>query len=432
MYNLLFLNNYFSFLKVITNKYLIVLLVVYFPLHVFSQIQDSLNLSLDECKAILIKENLSVIASHYDVDIAEAQVIQSRAWNNPVFNWNQDMYSVEKNQYFNFANQFLVQIDIVFSIAGKYTNTVRLAKVKQEGSKLMVKDILRSLMMELNESYNLLNSLQNKALIYNDVSDRYDEVISAGERQLQVGGISANELIRLRSERIALQTEAVQNSKDLYEAMANLRVLLNLRPTVYIQTLKYIPTSSDPVLSDLFLLGEEHRADYLLSRLNIKYQETNLKLQKSLAVPDINFGYQPKDRGSNYVRPYSGIEIGFEVPLFNRNIGNIKASQFEIKKAEVESVQKQNSLQNEITQSYLTMLEAKKCLKNYTNILLDQIELLNKDSEINYLKRNINMLEYIDLKRIYIQNRMQFLELDFQYLRAVNHLNFSVGLDVIK
>jgi len=303
MYNLLFLNNYFSFLKVITNKYLFVLLVVYFPLHVFSQIQDSLNLSLDECKAILIKENLSVIASHYDVDIAEAQVIQSRAWNNPVFNWNQDMYSVEKNQYFNFGNQFLVQIDIVFSIAGKYTNTVRLAKVKQEGSKLMVKDILRSLMMELNESYNLLNSLQNKALIYKDVSDRYDEVISAGERQLQVGGISANELIRLRSERIALQTEAVQNSKDLYEAMANLRVLLNLRPTVYIQTLKYIPTSSDPVLSDLFLLGEEHRADYLLSRLNIKYQETNLKLQKSLAVPDINFGYQPKDRGSNYVRP---------------------------------------------------------------------------------------------------------------------------------
>jgi cobalt-zinc-cadmium efflux system outer membrane protein len=432
MYNLLFLNNNFLYFKVITNKFLLVLLVVYFPLHVFSQIQDSVPLSLDECKAILIKENLSVIASHYDVDIAEAQVIQSRAWNNPVFNWNQDMYSVEKNQYFNFGNQFLVQIDIVFSIAGKYTNTVRLAKVKQEGSKLMVKDILRSLMMELNESYNLLNSLQNKALIFKDVSDRYDEVIFAGEKQLQVGGISANELIRLRSERIALQTEAVQNSKDLYEAMANLRVLLNLRPTVYIQTLKYIPTSSDPVLSDLFLLGEEHRADYLLSRLNIKYQETNLKLQKSLAVPDINFGYQPKDRGSNYVRPYSGIEIGFEVPLFNRNIGNIKASQIEIKKAEVESVQKQNSLQNEITQSFLTMLEAKKCLKNYTNILLDQIELLNKDSEINYLKRNINMLEYIDLKRIYIQNRMQFLELDFQYLRAVNHLNFSVGLDVIK
>ena len=432
MYKPIIVNNYFLFFGKMANIFLPLLLVIYFPVSVFSQTQDSVSLSLDQCKALLIKENLSVIASHYDVDIAEAQVIQSRAWNNPVFNWNQDMYSVEKNQYFNFANQFLVQIDIVFSIAGKYTNTVRLAKVKQEGSKLMVKDILRSLMMELNESYNLLNSLQNKALIYKDVSDRYDEVISAGEKQLQVGGISANELIRLRSERIALQTEAVQNAKDLYEAMASLRVLLNLRPTVYIQTLKYIPTSSDPVLSDLFLLGEEHRADYLLSRLNIKYQETNLKLQKSLAVPDINFGYQPKDRGSNYVRPYSGIEIGFEVPLFNRNIGNIKASQIEIKKAEVESVQKQNSLQNEITQSYLTMLEAKKCLKNYTNILLDQIELLNKDSEINYLKRNINMLEYIDLKRIYIQNRMQFLELDFQYLRAVNHLNFSVGLDVIK
>lgn len=127
------------FFKVIAKKYLLIFAIIYFPFNVFSQVQDSVSLSLDECKAILIKENLSVIASYYDVDIADAQVIQSRAWNNPVFNWNQDMYSVEKNQYFNFGNQFLVQIDILFSIAGKYTNTVRLAKVKQEGSKLMVK-----------------------------------------------------------------------------------------------------------------------------------------------------------------------------------------------------------------------------------------------------------------------------------------------------
>lgn len=394
--------------------------------------QDTLNLTIEQAEAILIKENLALVAGHYDVDIAEAQVLQAKAWNNPYFNWNQDMYSVELNQYFNYKNQFLVQVDILFSIAGKHTNTVKLAKVNSEMNRLMLRDVMRSLMLSLNEQYHTLSNLQQKQAIYAQVLERYRQVIEAGENQLRVGAIAANEIIRLRSEHIALQTEALGNTNQIQEAMSQLRVLLNLRPDIYILTRERMPVQAEPSLDSLFTLGLQNRTDYLLAQKNIQYQETNLKLQRSLAFPDFTFGYQPKDKGSNYVRPYAGLELGFEIPLFNRNTGNIKSAELQVKKAEVQKEQQNNVLLNEVAASYYKLLETRKCLSNYTSSLQTLMEDMNDNASKNYTKRNISLLEYIDLQRIYIQNKMQYTDLLHQYLLSVDYLNFSVGINAIK
>jgi cobalt-zinc-cadmium efflux system outer membrane protein len=408
-----------------------VLLLWSFPV-TWTKAQDTLRLTIEQAEAILIKENLALVAGHYDVDIAEAQVLQAKAWNNPYLNWNQDMYSVELNQYFNYKNQFLIQVDLVFSIAGKHTNTVKLAKANSEMNKLMLRDVMRSLILSLNEQYHTLSNLQQKQLIYEQVLERYRQVIEAGENQLRVGAIAANEVIRLRSEQIALQTEALGNSNQIVEAMAQLRTLLNLRPDVYLLARERMPLQAEPPLDSLFSLGLQNRTDYLLAQKNIQYQEANLKLQRSLAYPDLTFGYQPKDKGSNYVRPYSGLELGFEMPLFNRNTGNIKTAEIQVKKAETQKAQQHNALLNEVAASYYKLLETKKCLANYTESLQSLMEDMNDNASKSYTKRNISLLEYIDLQRIYIQNKMQYTDLLHQYLLSVDYLNFSVGINAIK
>ncbi len=397
-----------------------------------AQQHDTIFINVEQAKAMLLKENLSILSTYYEIDIAEAQLMQTKAWNNPYFNWNQDMYSVELDEYFNYKNQFLVQVDQVFSFAGKHTNTVKLAKVNSEINKMMMKDVVRSLLMELTENYHQLYGLQQKQFIYDQVLERYSKVIEASETQLKLGAIAQNEVIRLKSEQIAIQTEALQIANDQLTVMGTLRVMLNLKPTVYIVTSEYKPLFTEPGLADLLKQSEENRTDFKLAQLNKQYQQVNLKLQKSLAYPDITFGYQPKDRGSNYVRPYSGIEVGFEIPLFNRNTGNIRIAEFEIKKAELQLTQQQNTLQNEVTSAFYSLLKTKTCMDNFNDTFLAQVEVLNTNANINYNKRNISLLEYIDLQRIYIENKIQFMDIRYQYLSAINKLNFSVGLDVIK
>ena len=66
-------------------------------------------LTFSMAKARLMKANLSLLASYYDINIANAVVIQARVWNNPYFVFNGDLYSNEANEYFHFRNQHLLQ-----------------------------------------------------------------------------------------------------------------------------------------------------------------------------------------------------------------------------------------------------------------------------------------------------------------------------------
>ncbi|HEY1045850.1 MAG TPA: TolC family protein, partial [Bacteroidia bacterium] len=350
--------------------------------------QDTLKLNYKEAEALLIKENLNILASHYDVKIAEAQTIQAKAWVNPYLHWNQDMYSVEKNEYFAYKRQALIQVDQTFSIAGKHTNTVRLAKVGLEINKLMLQDVTRSLIYELGIQFNDLSALQLKQEIYDDVLKKYEERISAGEKSLQIGSMAGNEVLRLKSELIALKTTYLESTTQLYNVMSNIREMLNLKPEVYIKAITSSEVRDTVInIADLYNGSMMYRPDYNLSLKNVLYAETNLKLQNSIAVPDINVGYQPLDRGSNYVRTYSGLVVEFSLPFFNRNTGNIMMAKSQLNKSDVLKRQKENQLLNEVNTAYMQWSSVKKCLDNYTDTFLNSIEELNQNANYNYNRK---------------------------------------------
>jgi len=394
--------------------------------------QDTLRLSLVQTKALMLKQNLQLVASHFDLEASEANLLQARAWNNPYFNWNQDLYSIEKNKYLNYRNQFLVQIDQVFSIAGKYTKTVKLAKLENKGNRLQVQDIMRALLYECSLLYKEALLLQAKQALYRESEESYRLVIESAQKQSELGFLSTKELIRLQSELLALRTESSQNTSAMHYAIGQIKMLLNLRPDVELVLEEPLSWPQEaPPLPTLFTQGENNRADYLWSRNQVQVGEAQVQLQKSKAIPDITFGYQPKDRGSNYVRPYSGIEVGFELPLFHRNAGNIKAAQAQFKKTEIEVQRKENQLYNEIASSVKSFVETRQSFERFSLAFMDEVENLQESAEQNYLKKNINILEYIDLKRIYIQNRMQYLEVRSKLLESAGHLNFVVGTEIM-
>lgn len=413
-------------------RYLYFLFMLCFSSAVFSQVKDTtVLLTLTQAKTELIKSNLSLLASHYDVDIAEADLIQSKLWTNPLFVWNQDLYSVELNQYFNYRNQRLIQIEQMISIAGKHTNTVKLSKINLQLSKLMLQDALRSLLYETGEVYYELQALQEKQKIYADMLEKYQRLINNSVNQLKVGAISNNEVLRLKSELTGIKAEAIANLNDVANAMKSLRILLNLSENVNIVTqaeplAANIPSNAD----ELIQVALESRPDYLLSKKGIAYEEQNYKLQKSLAVPDINLGYQPHDKGSNYVRPYTGLVVEMQLPLYDRNQGNIKASKARISQAELKNQLQENTIRNEVATSYQQVLTSQYGLSDFSDEFLQNVEELNTNANSNFDRRNISMLEYIDLQRIYMQNQNQYIDLRNQLLRSVNQLNFTIGKDI--
>ena len=397
----------------------------------YGQPKDTV-LSFTQAKARLMKANLSLLASYYDINIAKAGVIQARVWDNPYFVFNGDLYSNEENEYFHFRNQHLLQIEQTFSYAGKHTNTVKLARVGVEMAEKQMEDVLRSLLFEMGNTYCDLAALQEKQFLYQQVILSYDKLMAATRKQLELGAISLTEALRLESEYVTVKTDAIANYNEKEKVISDLRILLRFPQDTTFTVEQKIPITAQEF--DANALAEQAvtlRPDVQVKKFDKKYQERNLKLQKSTSVPDLKLAYQPRDRGSNYVRPYQGFNIEFNIPLFDRNQGGIKQAEFSLQKSVLEFQQIENQVRNEVVASYNRYRSSNAGLANYKPEFIDQLRQLNKSTNENFQKRNISLLQFIDQQRIFIQTNLQLIELKQQFLNNVNELNFSVGTTLI-
>jgi outer membrane protein, heavy metal efflux system len=398
----------------------------------YAQNMDTLVLPYNEAKKILLRDNLKILSGYYDISLAEADLVQSKLWRNPYFVWNQDMYSVNRNDYFNFKLQTLIQVEQVFSISGKHVNGVRLAKAGIKQSKAQLQETLRGLLYELGAVYMELYGLQKKQKLYKNTLEKYKTLIESAENKLRVGAMSKNEVLRLKSEQLATKSDALKNQNEVLQDMSKLRQLLNFRENVHIITQKKEDIiASEPTLADLLVLAQD-RPDMELTRTNLEYARTNLRLQRSNAVPDMKLGYQPTDRGSNYVRPYSGLVFEMSLPVFDRNQGNIKSAKAKIDQTSVQQLALDNQIRNEVAEAFAKLVNTKEGLKQFSPEFLEDIENLNKNAQTNYDRKNINLLEYIDLQRIYLQNQLQYIDFQNEYQKSINQLNFSVGKEILE
>ncbi len=388
--------------------------------------------SFQEAKARLMNYNLGLLAAYYDIGIAKAKVIQAKVWNNPNFIINGDMYNQETNEYFNLRSQSLWQFEQTFSIAGKHTNSVKLARIGVEMAEKQMEDVIRSLLFELGNTYSDLAALQSKQILYQQVIANYDKLMEATRKQLEVGAISTTEAIRLEAEYLDVKADALENYNQKETVAGNLRSLLRYpQDTAFYveQRLPIVGETFDPVY--LATQAVESRPDIQAAKINIRYQERNLSLQQSTGVPDIKVGYQPYDRGSNYIRPYHGFTTEIFLPIYDRNQGRIKQAKLSVAQSNLQYSQIENQARNEVAAAYNRYKNSNAGLANYNTQFLDRLNQLNQSTNQNFQKRNISLLQFIDQQRIYILTNIQLIELKQQFLNNVNELNFSVGQTLV-
>jgi cobalt-zinc-cadmium efflux system outer membrane protein len=390
--------------------------------------QTVLNLSLNDAKSRLLKENLSLLAAKYDVANAEAEAIQARVWNNPNFVWNSDMYSLEKNQYLNYKNQVLIQLELMVPFNGRFQKAAAAADQNVAVQQQLLENTLRELIYEFSLTYHELAVAQQRGILYLEMEALYDQLIEAARMQFEVGAIAGSELQRLRSEQLAIHAEQLDNALNISQVESKLKTLLYLKHDVSIQAeLQSIATGTLLPFGQLMAEMPAGRSDYQAALAALGYHKKNISLQKALAMGDVKLGYQPHDRGSNYVRPYQGIVVEIPLPTFNRNQGPIMMAQNELKRAQIEVLQMENEMKNELSSVYQQCLMVDQTLVDYSSERIQELKRMSANATANFSKRNLSLLEYIDLQRIYKQTLGDYLTVKKQQLDAYATLNYVTG-----
>ena len=374
------------------------------------------TLTLKEAEQRFLERNLSLIAERYNIDMAQAQVLQAKLFENPVISLEQNVYNRLNGKYFDFGKEgeAVVEIEQVIHLAGQRNKQVRLEKINKEIAEYQFEEVMRTLRQELNEKFVEVYFLSKSIAIYEKEVNSLQVLLGGMKIQQEKGNISFMEISRLESMLFSLKKEKNERESDLLTTRGELNLLLNLPEDTQVQlsldeeVLQQLDLSQLS-FADLKAIINE-RPDQKIARSTVNASRANLKLQKSMAFPEFSVKGN-YDRVGNFINDYFAIGVSLSVPIFNRNQGNIKAARFSIQQAGVQQEYAANRADMELFTAY-TSLEKATQLYQSTNMDLERnFEKLITGVNENFTRKNISLLEFIDYYDSYKETCIQLYEI---------------------
>ena len=394
------------------------------------------TLTLKEAEQRFLERNLSLIAERYNIDMAQAQVLQAKLFENPVISLEQNVYNRLNGKYFDFGKEgeAVVEIEQVIHLAGQRNKQVRLEKINKEIAEYQFEEVMRTLRQELNEKFVEVYFLSKSIAIYEKEVNSLQVLLGGMKIQQEKGNISLMEISRLESMLFSLRKEKNERENDLLTTRGELNLLLNLPEDTQVQlsldeeVLQQLDLSQLSIADLKAIINE--RPDQKIARSTVNASRANLKLQKSMAFPEFSVKGN-YDRVGNFINDYFAIGVSLSVPIFNRNQGNIKAARFSIQQAGVQQEYAANRADMELFTAY-TSLEKATQLYQSTNMDLERnFEKLITGVNENFTRKNISLLEFIDYYDSYKETCIQLYEIKKNVFLAMENLNTVVGQNVL-
>jgi len=391
---------------------------------------DTMTLDMKNATTVLLQSNLELMAANYQIDMAEAEKLQAGLWPNPTFVWNADLYSLERNEYFNYKNQKLIQIEMMVPVTGRIRKARQLAETNVEFKKLEFEQFSRELVFEFKklciDSELKLYLLRN----YEELLPLLDRSLESSKARNSMGMVPNSEVLRLEAELKSLRLNYSVLKLEFMDLQKQLRTLLSLKNQVIVRIILDEVITALPTLDVLFSEAKSRRSDLKMLKLEVQMSKQSLQLEKASALGDLKLGFQPHDKGSNYVRPYTGMVLEIPMPFFDRNQGNIQKMKYKISSTETLYTRKELEVRQEVANVYQKILLADVEFKRFdpkTNAALKS--LLEKAGE-NYGAKLIDILEYLDIQRMYLQMQEAVIGFRTERLYLKSELEFLTNYTI--
>jgi cobalt-zinc-cadmium efflux system outer membrane protein len=398
---------------------------------------DTLRLTIDEAEKAFFDKNLSIVAKQYDIDMAKAAVVQAKLLSNPTVYYEQLIFNTVNQKYFDagYAGENAFNIQKLIHIAGQRNKLIRFQKINQELSEYQFYDLLRTLKFQLHSSFYNIYFLKQSLNTYNYQLTTLESLVASLEKQFSKGNISFKEVMRIKASIFGLQSERLDFKNKINDEQNNLKVLLGIKSNVFV--LPVIDTSKDDAVNlGSFNLGQlidtayQNRSDLKVVESSVRLSQADLRYQRSLAFPDLHLGYV-YDKQGNFMRDYNALSLTMDLPIFNRNQGNIQLSKARVKQSETLKQQFTIQLENDVQTVYKKALSADSLYKIFDKDFTGDFAQIMQSMLENYRKRNISLIEFLDYYETYKSSTLQFNQLSNNRLNAYEELNYTVGKSII-
>lgn len=396
--------------------------------------RDALELNLQQAEELFLKKNLSLLASQYNIDNAKAAVITAKLFDNPQFSIENILYNPQTKKFFDMSHdggQFGGSIAQLFQTAGKRNKNIQLAKLNVQEAEYGFFDLMRTLRYTLRSDFYKIYYQEQSAKVYQQEINSLSKTLTVFQQQYLKGNIAQKEVLRIQSQLYSLQAELNELRDAIDDVQSEFKLLIRVDPKMDVRPQFEFKLDGKSVLTatpyaKLLEAANTNRYDLKSARLAVDYSNLNLRLQKAMAIPDVNVSLTYDKQGS-FVRNYNGLGISIPLPLFNRNQGAIKQAKIAIESSKTGLQQQQDQIESDLDNSYQSAFRLEKLYNSFDPKFKGDFTHLIEEVSKNYEKRNISLLEFLDFYDSYKTNTLQLNQLQLNRINSLEQLNFVTG-----
>lgn len=395
--------------------------------------QDTLRLNLLQADSIFLIKNLSLLSQQFNIAASEALILQARSYPNPIFTADVNAIDNENNKIFHVDNtgQKAFGLEQLIILGGKRKTEIEIAKQNKSVAESEFSDLLRNLQKELRNSF--FNLYQQRSVLekYHRQLQLLDTLIGSYDIQARRGNVPMKDAIRLKSvylkinnEKAALASLHVEETKKMQLLLQSPYYILPGIDNLFFDKLK-VTSSFDELLETAI----KNRPDLKIAEEQVTLSGLNSRLQHKLAIPDIIATTSYDQRGGAFQNQINaGLTI--PLPLWNRNRGNRRAADFYLKSSVAYQQQARMIVETDVRGAWQNLLRSMNEYEKIKAIYTDDFDQVFQGININFKRRNITILEFVDFFEAYNESLTEYARVKTQLAIATGEINYVTGTKI--
>ena len=388
-------------------------------------------ISLDQAIDLALAHNHALIANRTLILQNQAQEITANLRPNPTLGVDTQFIPFFSPQYFssdnlNVTQQFDIGISYLFERGHKRQRRLQAARDQTAVTRVQVTDAERTLAFNVGQQFvSVLLAESTLEFALEDLKD-FQQTVDISEAQLKAGYIGEGDYLKIKLQLLQFQTDVSSARLAKVQALVSLREFLgyNAVPADFdvIGDLAYQPIQAK--MEDLQLQGLRERPDYRAAELGVTAAQSQILLAKANAKVDVNGTYDfTHVSGENT----ASIFANFELPIFNRNQGEIARTGYALTQAQEQQQAASDTVLSDVSNAYEAVKSNDEVVQLYTSGYLKQAQDSRDISEYAYKRGAASLLDYLDAERSYRSVQLAYRQALASYMTAVEQLKEAVG-----
>jgi cobalt-zinc-cadmium efflux system outer membrane protein len=409
---------------------------VILPVFVLLAVQASAGqattlIGLDQAIDLALAHNHALQATRTLIFQNQAQEITANLRPNPVLGGDAQFIPIFNPGDFSsddldLAQQFDLGISYLFERGHKRQSRLQAARDQTAVTRAQVTDTERTLAFNVGQQFvSVLLAESTLAFALQDLKS-FQSTVDISAAQLNAGAISEGDYLKIKLQLLQFQTDVSSARLAKAQALVGLRQFLGYDAVQanfdVIGDLAYQPLQAN--LEDLQAKALKERPDFQAALLGVTAAQSQIRLAKANGKVDVNGTFDfTHTAGQNT----ASIFASFELPIFNRNQGEIARTGYALTQAQESQLSASDAVLSDVGNAYEAIKSNDEIVQLYTSGYLKQAQDSRDISEYAYKRGAASLLDFLDAERTYRASQLAYRQALASYMTALEQMKEAVG-----